>query len=79
MRPKRLHQAVADIFQISFNGGAIIVVENESFGADGGALYHHAAAAGNEKRRLVRSLEPVGKRHGAVLDSCEFADFLTDD
>ena len=47
-------QAVADRRQIVVDGRAIVVVEDEPFGAQRRALHHHAGAAADEEQHLAR-------------------------
>ncbi len=71
-------QAVADRRQIVVDGRAIVVIEDEPFGADRRALHHHAGAAADEEQDLarVRRTRPAGgparrrcRRPPAVLPS----------
>jgi hypothetical protein len=39
--------------QVGVDGGAVVSIEDEAFGADGGALDHHAGVARDEVQAAV--------------------------
>ena len=57
MRSERLHQAIAHRMQVVFDGVAIVMVENESFGANSWSLHLLSSAACDEKEYVAWPVE----------------------
>src|SRR5262249_54485632 len=64
---ERFHEAIAYRAQVMINRRAVVVIEHEAFGADGGALDHLAGAAGDEVLDNVRAGEIGGQAETASL------------
>src|SRR5689334_13316284 len=64
---KCLHQPIADMLQIMFNGGSVVVIDDEAFGPNCRSLHLHACATRNKEKNLSRTTR-LREHHDVIVN-----------
>src|SRR5262245_56353892 len=67
IRAKRLHQSIADVFQVLFCRLFVEMIENITFRANSGTLDLHSRPAGNKKENFIWRLYFIRQPDRSVM------------